>query len=87
MKLDEVKKETASDTVLCKLSQAITHNQWLDPEVKPFVNVKDELSVCNGLIVRNHRLVLPYSLQSQAIDLSHVGHQGSPRKVLVPLHR
>ena len=47
MKLDEVKKETASDPVLCKLSEAITHNRWLDPEVKPFVNVKDELSVCN----------------------------------------
>ncbi|CAB4009735.1 Hypothetical predicted protein [Paramuricea clavata] len=44
MKLDEVKKETASDPVLCKLSQAITHNRWLVPEVKPFVNVKDELS-------------------------------------------
>jgi hypothetical protein len=76
MKLDEVKKETASDPVLCKLSEAITHNRWLDPEVKPFVNVKDELSVCIGLIVRNHRLVLPHSLQSQAIDLAHVGHQG-----------
>jgi hypothetical protein len=62
MKLDEVKKETANDPVLCKLSKAITHNRWLDPEVKPFVNVKDELSVCNGLIVRNHRLVLPHSL-------------------------
>jgi hypothetical protein len=76
MKLDEVKKGTASDPVLCKLSEAITHNRWLDPEVKPFVNVMDELSVYNGLIVRNHRLLLPHSLQSQAIDLAHVGHQG-----------
>ncbi|CAB4023522.1 Hypothetical predicted protein [Paramuricea clavata] len=29
MKLHEVKRETASDPVLCKLSEAITHNRWL----------------------------------------------------------
>ena len=76
MTIDEVQQETANDTVLCKLSEAIAHNNWLDPEVKPFLNVKDELSVCNGLILRNHRLVLPHSLQTKAVDLAHTGHQG-----------
>ncbi|CAB4034394.1 Hypothetical predicted protein [Paramuricea clavata] len=33
MKLDKVKNETANDPVLFKLSDAITHNRWLDPEV------------------------------------------------------
>ena len=76
MTIDEVQQETANDTVLCKLSEAIAHNNWLDPEVKPFLNVKDELSVCNGLILRNHRLVLPHFLQTKAVDLAHTGHQG-----------
>jgi hypothetical protein len=32
MKQDEVKKETASDSVLCNLSEAITHNDGSTPE-------------------------------------------------------
>ena len=76
MTIDEVQQETAKDSVLSKLSEAIALNNWLDPEVKPFLNVKDELSVCNGLILRNHRLVLPHSLQNKAVDLAHTGHQG-----------
>ena len=76
MNINEVQQETTKDPVLCKLSEAIAHNNWLDPEVKSFLNVKDELSVCNGLILRNHRLVLPHSLQNKAVDLAHTGHQG-----------
>ena len=75
MTIDEVQQETAHDSVLCKLSEAITRNNWLDPEVKPFLNVKGELSVCNGLILRNHRLLLPHSLQDKALDLAQTGHQ------------
>ena len=77
MTIDEVQQETAKDSVLSKLSEAIAHNNWLDPKVKPFLIVKDELSVCNGLILRNHCLVLPYSLQNKAVDLAHTGHQGN----------
>ena len=76
MTINEVQQETNKDPVLCKPSEAIAHNNWLDPEVKSFLNVKNELSVCNGLILRNHRLVLPHSLQNKAVDLAHTGHQG-----------
>ena len=48
----------------------------LIPKVKPSLNVKDKLSVYNGLILRNHRLVLPHSLQNKAVHLAHTGHQG-----------
>ena len=54
----------------------VAPNNWLDPEVKLFLDVKDELSVCNGLIVRNHCLVPPHSLPNKAINLAHTGHQG-----------
>ena len=76
MTINEVQQETSKDPVLCKLSEAITHNNWLDPEVKSSLNVKDEFSVCNGLILRNHRLVLPHSLQNKAVDRAHTDHQG-----------
>ena len=94
MTINEVQQETTKDPVLCKLSEAIAHNNWLDPEVKSFLNVKDELSVCNGLILRNHRLVLPHSLTKQS---RRSGAHRSPRhcqdkdvaarKSVVPFHR
>jgi hypothetical protein len=76
MILSEVHKETKNDSTLQKLSQAVVTNHWSDPEIQVYTNAKDELSVCDGLIIRGTRLVLPKSLQHQAIELAHTGHQG-----------
>ena len=76
MTLSEVQKETKNDSTLQKLSQAVETNHWSDPEIQRYKNVKDELSVCDGLIIRGTRLVLPKSLQHQAVELAHTGHQG-----------
>ena len=65
MTIDEVQQETAKSPVLCKISKAIADNNWVYPKVKLFLNVKDELSVCNGFILRNHLLVLPHSLPNE----------------------
>ena len=75
MTLSEVQKETKNDSTFQKLSQAVETNHWSDPEIR-YKNVKDELSVCDGLIIRGTRLVLPKSLQHQAVELAHTGHQG-----------
>jgi hypothetical protein len=76
MTLSEVQKETKNDSTLQKLSQAIETNHWSDPEIQMYINVKDEHNVCDGLIIRGTRLVFPKSLQHQAIELAHTGHQG-----------
>ena len=77
MTLSEVKDEIKNDSVLQKISQAIETNQWWsDPETRLYTNVKEELSLCDGVILRGRCLVLPQSLQSQAVELAHAGHQG-----------
>ena len=76
MTLSEVKTETKNDSTLQKLSQAIQTDHWSDPEIQSYTNVRDELSVCDDLVLRGIRLVLPKSLQHQAIELAHTGHQG-----------
>ena len=43
MTIDEVQQETANDPVLCKLSEAIPHNKWLDPEVKLDLEKKEKM--------------------------------------------
>ena len=59
-----------------QLARAIETSNWSDPAVKAYTNVKDELSVCDGLILRETRLILPQTLQRQAIEWAHTGHQG-----------
>ena len=45
-------------------------------ETQVYRKVKDELSVCNGIVLTGNRIIIPTSLRSKAIDLAHVGHQG-----------
>lgn len=76
MTLSDVKNATKDDHGLQQVSRAIETNRWFIPEVKQYRKVKDELSICDGVILRGRRLVLPQSLQSQAVELAHAGHQG-----------
>ena len=45
-------------------------------ETQVYRKVKDELSVCNGIVLTGNRIIIPTSLRSKAIDLAHVSHQG-----------
>jgi hypothetical protein len=38
--------------------------------------VKSELSVCDSVLLRGERIVIPVSLRSRCIELAHEGHQG-----------
>ena len=46
------------------------------PKMPRLNRVKDELSVCNGVVPREDRIALPKTLRNTAVDLAHVGHQG-----------
>ncbi len=77
MTLAEIKEATQTDKVLCGLRAAIRHNTWNSDLVKPFKQIKDELSVSsNNMILRGSRIVVPDSLQQKAIDIAHESHQG-----------
>ena len=59
------------------LRATIKLNEWHYDVVKPFKNIKDELTVTsNSLILRGSRIVIPESLQQRAIDLAHETHPG-----------
>ena len=76
MTLQEIKRETKVDTAMQALAKAIENEEWTDPIVQGFKNIKDELSIYNGIILRGNRIVIPNSLQEKAVDLAHIGHQG-----------
>ena len=95
--LSKIKAATAQDNTLRKLSQIIHKGNWMeyrkDPDVSPFMAIKDELYEAKGLIYRMNQIVLPEKLQKKMIKIAHeMRHFGKtktkqisdPIKVLVP---
>ena len=76
MTREEVKLETKLDPLLQKVVTAISLNNWTDPTVERYRRFQDELMVCDEVILRGNRIVLPESLHNRAIELAHLGHQG-----------
>ena len=64
--LEELKLETSRDEILRKVKNILKENSWQqfkqDPDIRPYFQIKDELSVVDGLICRGSRIIIPLSL-------------------------
>ncbi len=74
--LAEIQAETKQDHILQAVIVAVESGKWYNKQLQDYQKVKDEIAVYNGLVLRDHRIVIPYKLRGQAVDLAHVGHQG-----------
>lgn len=52
------------------------HKQQLPHNVRPYWNVRDELSILNGIMYRGMRIVVPPSMTSYKLNLIHDSHLG-----------
>eukprot|EP00117_Sycon_ciliatum_P030473 scpid47360/ scgid24011/ Uncharacterized protein K02A2.6 len=48
-------------------------------DIRPFYTQRHELSAADGLLLKDHRLVIPLSLRERTLQLAHSGHQGMTR--------
>ena len=75
----QIKEATAKDATLVKLKQTISRG-WpsskdnLDPELCPYFNFRDEMTLEDGIILRGDRLVIPASLRFDMKNKIHGGH-------------
>ena len=77
MKISDIQKATDADKTMQSLRAAVRHNKWDCNLVKPFRAIKDELIVApQNIVLRGSRIVVPESVQQQAIDIAHETHQG-----------
>ena len=77
MTMREIQTATNTDKILQSLRAAIRCNMWDSDLVKPYKNIKEELTVTmQNVILRGSRIIIPESLQQRAIDLAHDTHQG-----------
>ena len=79
-RLKEIINEQQNDAT-CQTLSKYCQDYWPDRRhiascAKPYLLVAAELSVCNGLLLRGDRIVIPLSLQSEILGKLHCGHQG-----------
>ena len=79
--MDELVTKTSEDLTLTQVRLAIRTNNWddinIDPMLRCYHNIRDELSVVDDTIVlRGTRICIPEALQKRTIELAHQGHQG-----------
>ena len=76
--LQEVKDSIAADETLQSLARVITNQRWheVGKDVSQYQQIKQELSISNGVILRGTRIIVPAKLQSRMVMLAHNGHQG-----------
>ena len=86
VKMTKLKDETAKDVALQAVQRYIIFGwpkdkQDLPDEVKPYWNVRDEIYVCDGLIMKQERVVIPTALRKDMLRQVHSAHFGSAKCV------
>lgn len=75
--MEQIQAETESDPLLQAVSRAIKTGKWTsDPVLAPLKHLQDEFSLCDAVVLRGTRIVIPAALQNQVVQLAHAGHQG-----------
>ena len=79
-RLQEYCDEQKTDPVCSRIRNYCTSG-WPDIsqiplDLKPYAEIRSELSLCNDILLRGWRIVVPTSLQKLTLQKIHHGHQG-----------
>lgn len=72
--LEEVQQATKLDATLQHVIESIQNNKEIKMPI--FQRIRNELSIVEGVILRQKQIVLPATLHQRAISLAHKGHLG-----------
>ena len=83
--LQQFRMVTAQDTDLQALMKIVliswpNHKRDLPPEVQPYFNSRDELTIQDGLLFKNDRVIIPTRDVIQQIHSSHLGMESCLRR-------
>ena len=87
IKLQQIRNETANDPTLSKLREVI-HEGWPATREKchkalhNYWNFREELTIEDGLILKQERIVMPSTLRRGALNTIHHGHLGQEKCLL-----
>ena len=78
-KLEQCKDATGKDLIFQKLKTTVI-SRWperksqVDPELREYWNIKGEISVCDDLLLRQNRLIVPSSLREEMLSQIRSSH-------------
>lgn len=74
---EEITEATARDPTLASVYNAVHEDRWPEPapaHMKPYLNVRAELSTLEGCLLRGDRVVIPAALQERVLRSLHAAH-------------
>lgn len=79
----EIRKESEKDPVLSKVIRSLSHG-WhpsykKNVDLREYFLIREELSVLDGILLRDHKVVVPSCLRQSVLKLLHEGHPGVTR--------
>ena len=78
--LEEMQQKCETDETLIKVRKCIQTNRWSkSDDLKPYRQIKNELSVKDSIILKGNKIIIPKSLQPRVLDLANESHQGIVR--------
>ena len=86
-KLDRLRKSTAQDNQLTRLSHYNNtgfpcEEKNLPIDLQDYWNYRDTLSIENGLLTCGSRIIVPHETRAEMLQYIHEGHQGRERCLL-----
>ena len=82
-RLGEYRKAQEQDAVCSQVLRYCTtewpQKKFISPEIAPYFKFKNNLTVCDNMLLFNNRIVVPKSLQRETLERIHAGHQGIER--------
>ena len=75
--IEQIATSTHADECLLQVIESISPSNWVKtPATKPYFHMRSDLSVANGILLFQNRIVIPASLREKVLQLAHESHQG-----------
>lgn len=76
-----IREETQNDPKLQLLAEVIVTgfpetSTECPKEISEYWNIRTELSLCDEIIIKTHRIVIPVTLRKEVLTKIHTGHLG-----------
>ena len=84
MTLEQTQAASLSDSEIVNLTKAIITGEFKENNCAEYQKYQTELTVQNGIVLRNNRIIIPKVLRNQALLLAHTGHLGIVKAKTTP---
>ncbi|GAB1602716.1 uncharacterized protein K02A2.6-like, partial [Argonauta hians] len=80
-RLEEIRLKQNTDRICSQIMNFCKTDHWpetatRDSDLRPYWFVRQYLTICQGLLLYQSRIVIPADLQNDILDRLHEGHQG-----------